>query len=413
MTTNAIERRLRKAWHITRQRLGGHASRPLRLVVEKAPWLGDASSPVMLSIDDLTNAWHGSTSSGHWDHGGDWGGGLWAPDSALSFLQDRLLADYPEVRTTVFTVASAISAYTLHQPFAHAAPMDATEASREFFAGLDRDPRFELAYHGFNHGTAGETTEKFTQEFRGYPSIDAAVAQTRRGLEIFERATGRTPRGGKYGGWDYNEFAETAIDRSGFLWWCRDWMPRDVTGTVPDAYYDAQLFGSNLVVALPSTLHGHFWSKTQVDRLLARRQVISIEEHIAPVRPDGLVQTPNIVDDIEELRTLYAYLRGKNVWHATGTEVATYVFARERTLVYDVAKDGFSLHYEGRFERPLLTLRIDAAALDGAGAAGLILELPDGSALDRARIESDGNGTNYLATVPVMSGRYRVRPAVA
>ena len=32
------------------------------------------------------------------------------------------------------------------------------------------DPRFELAYHGHNHGTPGETTEGFVQEFQGFES---------------------------------------------------------------------------------------------------------------------------------------------------------------------------------------------------------------------------------------------------
>src|ERR1035437_8505627 len=73
----------------------------------------------------------------------------------------------------------------------------------------------------------------------------------------------------------------------------------------------------------------------------------------APVRPDGLVQTPNIIDDMPDLRRLYQYLRDHNVWHATGTEIASYVIARERSLVYDVTLDGFSLRYDGRVERPL------------------------------------------------------------
>ena len=33
-------------------------------------------------------------------------------------------------------------------------------------------------------------------------------------------------------GWEYNEFSEPALSELGFSWWCRDWMPRDVTGTI-------------------------------------------------------------------------------------------------------------------------------------------------------------------------------------
>ena len=151
----------------------------------------------------------------------------------------------------------------------------------------------------------------FVQEWHGFPSHEAAVAQTKQGLETFSRAIGTRPAGGKYGGWDYNGFAERRVDACGFIWWCRDWMPRDMAGRIPDAYYEPQFFGKNLVVALPSTVHGHFWDSRQIDLLLARRQLIAIEEHIAPIRPDGLVQTPNIVDDMSDLRRLYQYLRGK------------------------------------------------------------------------------------------------------
>src|SRR5205085_234105 len=114
-------------------------------------------------------------------------------------------------------------------------------------------------------------------------SVAAAVTQTRQGLEIFSRATGTTPLGGKYGGWDYNRFAEDAINECGFVWWCRDWTPRNISGRVPDSYYEPQFFGPNLVVALPSTVHGQFWDRRQIDLLLARGQVIAVAEHIAPV----------------------------------------------------------------------------------------------------------------------------------
>ena len=150
--------------------------------------------------------------------------------------------------------------------------------------------------------------------------------------DLFARDRHAAARG-KYGGWDYNGFADAAVDDSGFLWWCRDWMPRDVAGRIPDEYYDPQFFGRNLVVALPSTVHGHFWDRQQIDTLMKRRQLIAIEEHIAPLRPDGLIQTPNIVDDMDDLRRLYRLLRGKNVWHANGTEIASYVVAREQSLI--------------------------------------------------------------------------------
>jgi hypothetical protein len=389
--------------------MGAQSLVPNRLIVDKAHWLNDAGSPVVLMIDDLTNAWHNRQAAGSWEHGGDWGAGGHRSGSALQFLEDRLLREYPEVRATFFTVAGPISAYTWHQPFGYAAPMDADAESRKFFSDLAADPRFELAYHGYNHGTPGETSETFLQEWRGFPSRAEAVAQTQRGLAIFANAIGSRPRGGKYGGWDYNEFADGAVDECGFLWWCRDWTPRDVARAVADAYYEPQFFGRNMVVALPSTIHGHFWDPRQVDVLLAKRQIISIEEHIAPIRPDGRVQTPNIVDDIDDLRRLYQHLRGRSVWHANATDIASYVIARERSRIYDVTLDGFSVHYDGPCEQPSLTLRLDCIAVCNAAAPQIAIALPDGRQLDAAAIRFDPLRFRHVATVPVMNGRYAVR----
>ena len=408
--TGRPQQRLRKSWHAIRRQFGVGVEAPRRLVIEKAEWLNDAQSPVMFMVDDLANAWHNREGGGSWEAGGDWGGGFRKPGSAISFLGEGFLRDFPDVKITFFTVAGTLSATTKHRPFSHAAPLDDQSESREFFRSLAADPRFELAYHGLNHGTAGARTEDFVQEWRGFPSLEAAVEQTKRGLEIFYRATGTVPQGGKYCGWDHNDFADDAVDDCGFIWWCRDWTPRDVSGRVPDAYYEPQLFGQNLVVAFPSTLHGHFWDRRQIKLLLKRRQIVSVTEHIAPVRPDGLVQTPNIVDDLKELRSLFRYLRGKSVWYATGSEIASYVIARDRSLVYDVTREGFSLLYEGRIQRPLLTLRIDCSAVCTRAKPLVEIVLPDGSVVDPVACEFDRRRFRHKVTLPVTEGNYSVRP---
>lgn len=407
-----IERGLRRSWYHVRSRTGADAA-PVRLVVEKAAWLDDARSPVMLMVDDLTNAWHNRSGGDRWEPGGDWGGGFDQPGSVLRLLEDGLLSSFPEARVTFFTVAGPISPYTPHQPFSRAAALDADAASRRFFGSLAADPRFELAYHGYNHGTPGERTDRFIQEWQGFASREAAIFQTKKALHIFSRATGAVPRGGKYGGWDYNCFADGVVDDCGFLWWCRDWMPRDVSGRIRDDYYEPQFFGRNLVVALPSTVHGHLWDPRQIDRLLAQRQVIAVEEHIAPVRPDGQTQTPNIVDDLEDLRRLYQHLRGKRVWHATGTEIASYVIARERTIVHDVTRDGFSLRYEGRVDRPLLTLVIDCSAACSPERPLIEVVRPDGDVAELGAFRFDKERYRHTLTVPVIEGRYLVRPRAA
>jgi hypothetical protein len=403
-----VHHRLKRSWHGLRRRLGADVGVPNRLIVTKAKWLHDAQSPVMLMVDDLANAWHNRNGSNIWEPGGDWGGGLGQSGSVLEFLKSSLLGEFPMVKVTFFVVAGPLSAYTHCQPFRYTASLDADGESRRFFSSLAEDPRFELAYHGFDHGMPGARTEDFVQEWRGFCSREAAIDQTKRGLEIFMRATGTTPRGGKYGGWEYDDFADQVVDECGFVWWCRDWTPRDVTGTIPDGYYEPQFFGTNFVVAIPSTLHGYYWGRRQVDLLLARRQVIAIEEHIAPIRPDGLVQTPNLIDDREALRGLFNYLARMNVWYATSSEIASYVVARERSILYDITREGFSVQYNGRLERPYLTLCIDCGAVCTPAEPLITLILPDGTYANLGDYRFDRERYRHLVTIPLLNGRYKV-----
>src|SRR6185295_24850 len=142
---NRAALRAKKQWHAFRSRSAKSVRPPNRLIVEKAKWRNDAFSPVMLMVDDLTNAWHTRSGASRWEQGGDWGGGFGNSGSALRFLEKELLNEFPDARVTFFTVAGPISPYTSHQPFDHADTLDATEESRSFFRSLSEDQRFELA----------------------------------------------------------------------------------------------------------------------------------------------------------------------------------------------------------------------------------------------------------------------------
>lgn len=377
-----------------------------RLIVNKAKWFNDADSPVMLMIDDFTNAWHSKSSRKAWDGGGDWGGGLDKAGSAFSFLERNLLKDFPKVKVTFFTVAGRISQYTFDKPFTFSEALNSDNEAKAFFRRMNEDKRFEIAYHGYNHGNCGEKIEDYIQEWKGYRSVNEACEQIQKGKEIFKDVFGRYPDGGKYGGWEYNEFADESIDRSGFLWWCRDWMPRDFSERISYNYYEPQFFGQNLVVALPSTIHGSLWNKKQIDKLLEKQQIISIEEHIAPVRPDGKIQTPNIIDDINKLRSLFLYIKDKNVWYATGTEIAEYFIAFSFTTIYDINKDSFKIKYTGHVTNPVLTLIIDTNCISNRGNMRIIL--PDGNEVDGCFIHNKIENS-FLVTIPIQNGMYHIR----
>jgi hypothetical protein len=390
--TKKIRDRLKKKYFHSRHAYSHSGDRPKRLIIEKAKWLNNADSPVMLMIDDLANAWHSTNGTTKWDKGGDWGGGLDRSGSAVSSIRNKLLANFPEIRVTFFAVAGRISQYTHHQPFTYAEALNINATAKAFFRRLHDDDRFEIAYHGFNHGTPGANTEDFVQEWRGFGSVDDACEQIRKGREIFKDVCGEYPRGGKYGGWEYNEFADESIDRSGFLWWCRDWMPREVAGRIHDSYYEPHFFGKTFVVAIPSTVHGFYWSKKQIDKLLSKRQIISIEEHIAAIRPDGLVQTPNISDDMNE-----------KTWHATGTEIAEYFTAYALSTVCDIGKDSFDICYTGRVESPRLTVMLDLKHVNRTSKP--VILMPDGKLAECLFEEDSGL---WKATIRVRNGRYTI-----
>lgn len=409
--TDKLRRRLQKLWHIIRRRRGARNGGPLRLVIEKAKWLNDTRSPVMLMVDDLTNAWHNRLGNDRWERGGDWGGGLRKPGSAMRFLEDNLLRDFPEVKVTFFVVAGRISHYTQGRPFVFAEPLNFAEESKTFFRALDDDQRFEIAFHGYDHGTPGTTTEDFMQEWKGFRSVEEACAQIEKGKAIFKDVFDKYPSGGKYGGWEYNEHGDESIDRTGFLWWCRDWMPKDVKGRIPDSYYEPQLFGQNLVVALTSTVHGFFWSRKQIDTLLRKKQIISIEEHIAAVRPDGHIQTPNIRDDMDELRRLFIYLKDKNVWYATGSQVAEYFIGYACSLIYDIKAHSFKIRYFGRVEKPILTLKIDCSSICSPEKPYVRLTDPNSVQVPPENIKFDLIRYIHGVNIPVLEGEYFVEEA--
>ncbi len=403
-----LKNKIKKKYSYLRKSYIKSEEEPKRLTIKKAKWFNNADSPVMLMIDDLANAWHSKSGSSTWCFGGDWGGGLFRKDSVMSFLNNNLLGHYPEVKVTFFAVAGKTSKYTYSGPFSFSEPLNFNNDSKMFFRELNENDRFEIAYHGYNHGSPGKNTEDFVQEWRGFKSIDDAIKQIEMGKEIFRDVFGGYPTGGKYGGWDYNEFADETVDSTGFSWWCRDWMPRDTKGTICDSYYEPQFFGKNFVVAIPSTVHGFYWNKKQINKLLENKQIISIEEHIAPVRPDSLVQAPNIIDDIDELRNLFTYLKSKNIWYATGTEVANYFVSYAQSIIYDIKLNSFKVRYLGKVKDPVLTLNIDCSVICKQPCACIKVILPDGNTLAPENIKYDEINCKHVVNIPISDGEYLV-----
>ncbi len=380
-----------------------------RLAIKKAKWYMDYDSPVVLMIDDLSNAWFSKEMDQLPIQAADWGGLHDQPNSAFHFLQEELLKQHPQVKTVFFTVIGPLGPFVKGHPFTFCESFDHSENSRKFLRMLQFSTHFEVAYHGFQHGFPGIKKSDFIQEWEAFSNIAEMCEQNEKGNKLYEKLIGHKARGGKYGGWKYNTIADSSIDTSGFEWWCRDWMPRDSDDRILDDYYEPQYFGKSKVVALPTTLHGRTWRSKQVENLLKTKQIISIEEHIAKYKPGCPDQEPNIFDDIQELRRLFNLLKAKNVWYAKCSEIADYFDARERTLLTDITKDGFSLYYDGSRNVPFLTLIIDSKSICSQKKPYIHIEMPNGALLSRQQYNYDNRKFLHKVTLPVFSGNYRVK----
>lgn len=405
---NSMKKKLNKTYASLLDAMGRHKISPNRLVINKAKWLHNMDSPLVLMIDDLTNAW--CDTKFRWEDGGDWGGQRDKPGSAVHFLENVVLEGHPEIKVTFFTVTGRMNSFVNSADFTYAAPLNATPQSIDFFRSLHADKRFEISYHGLNHGIPKEKTPDFIQEWQSFDNIETACLQIVEGVGIYRHVFGALPEGGKYGGWSYNTFGDASINNAGFKWWCRDWMPRDTRGDVADDYYECQTFGENSVVAIPATLHGFYWQKKQVDLLLEKKQVLSVEEHIARHRPDGLIQTPNIYDDYEQLRKLFSYLKGKKIWHATCSEIASYHTAYAFSAITDIGRDNFTLRYNGKLKEPLLTVTIDCSVICSSTQPYVRITLPDGRVLAGQQYRWDTNRYKHEVTLPVLEGSYHLEP---
>lgn len=347
--------------------------------IAKAKWLNGADSPVMFMVDDFTNVWIDLNGNGRVDPGEDWGHAMGGPNSAFRFLTEEVLKDFPSIKATLFTPVARVPVIENHGYSAHFAPINENEKIADFFRSVHRDERFEIAYHGLTHGVNGTKTEDFVHEWVAYRSLEEALETIEKGKKIYFEVFGEYPSGGKYCGYEYNEFSDESIDKSGFLWWCRKW-DRGHAGTNELERFDVKYFGENKVIDIPSTVYGALFNvhgknsiarvlkrsavlkhgRDEIDHLLKNRLVISIQEHLSPARTDSRRQTPNTLDDKKGLRALFEYLDSKNVWFCTGTELAEYVYCRDNVRI-DEKERAFSLHAELSKDigTKLITLIID------------------------------------------------------
>ena len=315
-------------------------------------WKHNARSPVLFFIDDLTNRWIDIDNDGIVKAQGDYGFQGFSSNGSFAHLKEHVLCANPKIKTTFFCVAGPMSPMTTEmEDINHSFQLGSTPESRHFFKTLHNSEMFELAYHGRTHGSSGNNEAGFIHEWEGFRSLEEALRETEQGKSIFLGAVGAIPTGGKYCGYKSNEFSDQSVERSGFRWWCRTYNRGSVLkGKNPREEYGVSFFGAGRVIDIPTTIPGNllngvyakgkgirgfakallrpflkWWELRHIRFLLRHGLVISIQEHISPSRGDNVRQTPNMFDDSESLKAIFSYLKRKNVWYCTCSELADWI----------------------------------------------------------------------------------------
>lgn len=358
-------------------------------------WYKDAISPVLFFIDDFANVWVDVNGNGKIDLGEDWGYAKDGENSSFIFLEENILNYFPKIKVTFF-VPVGVRVGIVEDPKINSISklINCDEETKNFFKCINDDERYEIAYHGTSHGKVGKSNEDFKQEWDLFNNLNEAIETINKGKEIYKDVFGDYPKGGKYCGYESNEFGDESIDRTGFMWWCRyynrgliQYNNCNIGGKDfnPITNLDIKTFGDNKVLDIPTTLNGDLLTEvinpnkktlkgmakfvlkkylinkklSEIDFLLENNLVISVQEHISPARDDGRRQTPNIFDDNESLKYIFDYLNDKNVWYCTGTEMANYYLTREKIKIKFISENEFKILNFKELEGNIISIKFD------------------------------------------------------
>lgn len=396
--------------------------------IEICKWKGNCDSPVMFMIDDLANVWVDLSGTGEVELGEDWGYAQRSKNSSITFLENNILNEYPEVKVNFYVpVGKRVGMISGSSINMYSNTIDENENVKLFFQKLHQHPNYELSYHGTTHGEVHPEVKDFRQEWECYTSLSEAVNTIEKGKDIFNNAVGELPKGGKYCGYKAGKYGDESVISSNFIWWQRYWnkgietaeKQADIgTELNPILAYDITEIDDSPVIDIPSTLAGNLFNNfsqnkikniiksllwpiisikkaKEIDFLLNNKLVISIQEHISPARNDGKIQTPNIFTDKKSLLHIFKYLRKKNVWYCTGTELAEYYILRKHTKTLVVDTRSFELLID---ERQLSFELTNQHQLTFEFSVGFkSITQPDGK-----KIYIQKN----IATLDILSGRY-------
>jgi hypothetical protein len=319
-----------------------------------ATWPGDADFPLNLMIDDLADVYVDQPGMSSKEK--DWGHLLDKPGSAWTFVTQKLLDRWPELKLSLFIPVNRQPVSRVAAGASYYGAIDKRPEMVEFLRSIDSHPRVECAYHGKDHFR--EHNGDWVQEWLSFDTVSEAMDEISHGLEIFERVFQRQPLGGKYPGYASRDTSMDSIIGSGFRWWCSSFNRGQVQAVDQEPRKLAHRFlGESDCLDLPSTMAGNVllpflkeewikWPKrvlqnyllrrvpeVQIKQLSDHRLPLTLQEHIAPSRADGKRQRNNLQDDRRSLYHILTLVRNYQVWNAHLTEIADHLLLRERTVL--------------------------------------------------------------------------------
>lgn len=311
----------------------------------------------------------------------DWGFLLDGPDSLFTFFRENLLKNYPEIKGTVFLPLESqrsIPTGPGYVVFRKDIDDEFVKFTKKFSA------MFELAFHGIRHTflEAGQ----WIFEFADPGGEDLALAEEK---ITAAAALGIRFNGGKFPGYKGNEKAIDFVRQENFKWLafsacminkkhpCNELDFVNKTGMVNiptnmsgDVFNEKATKGSSSKRVFKYLLStgSHFKPEKHLEFLYIHGHPITIQEHFQNQRPDGKRQTPNIYDDIHSLDRIFAWLRPRDIWYATCSDIAHYFDSYMNTEVVEKNNDEFEIRYQGNWEKMYLSFAADCPSVQESPA---------------------------------------------
>lgn len=322
-----------------------------------ANWFNNYQAPVVLMIDDLSDAYINVYRESYKN---DWGYLCNNKGSAFHYLENTLLSLYPDIKITFFVP------YLRHNVINENTKFEVEKYSlgerseyTSFLKSLE-DKGHEIAHHGSNHGEYIDkkivtTVDNWNHEWALFDNVDQGVTITIDGVKKFKDICDIDVMGGKYCGYIAIDNSKEIIDKCNFLYWCE-------RPNYKISEYDDDSFGENEVISFPTTIAGNsfvrlsystgnkkkdkqkkilkyfqpFYNiKTYINlyRHYMHGHIVSIQEHISPATSSGVVQSANIVSDITSLHKYFKFLSKLSIWYANCKDIAKYIYVKEHCEV--------------------------------------------------------------------------------